>query len=280
MSNTLTHNAYGKSNIRLTRVTRHPDRHDLKELCIAIQLEGDFADSYLTGDNSKVVATDTMKNTVYTLAKKHDVSTIESFGEILAKHFLETYPHITSATIELVEQPWQRMVIDGKTHPHTFIGGGSEKRTATVKLTRDYLGIESGLDDLPLLKTTDSAFSGFIQDEYTTLRDTDDRIFATLLSARWLYNPFPTDWDESYHSIRQMLLKMFAGHKSLAVQHTLHAMAEAALATCSAIEQITLQMPNRHHLLANLEPFKLDNKNEVFIATQEPFGLISGTWRR
>jgi len=276
----LTHNAYGKSQIRLTRVTRHADRHDLKELCVAVQLEGDFAASYLRGDNSRVVATDTMKNTVYVLAKKHGVGALESFGETLAGHFLDNYAHVSTATISLVEQPWQRLALDGQQQPHAFIGGGSATRTSTVTRTRQSLHFESGIEDLALLKTTDSAFAGFIKDEYTTLRDTDDRIFATLLSARWLYNAPPGDWDRCYDAVRRALLVAFAGHKSLAVQHTLDAMARAALDASPQMQQITLKMPNRHHVLFNLEPFGLDNRNEVFVATDEPHGLIAGTWRR
>jgi len=276
----LTHNAYGKSQIRLTRVTRHADRHEVKELCIAVQLEGDFAGSYLRGDNSRIVATDTMKNTVYVLARKHGVGALESFGETLAGHFLYTYAHVAAVTISLAEQPWQRVVLDGKEHAHAFIGGGSARRTSTITRTRQGSRVESGFEDLALLKTTDSAFAGFIKDEYTTLRDTDDRIFATLLSARWVYSAPPGDWDLCYEAVRRALLATFAGHKSLSVQHTMNAMAAAALDVSPQIEQIYMQMPNRHHLLFNLEPFGLDNPKEVFVATDKPHGLITGTWRR
>jgi urate oxidase len=280
MSIVLTHNAYGKAHVRLTRVTRHAQRHDIKELCIDIQLEGDFAGSYVNGDNRRIVATDTMKNTVYVLARKHGVASVESFGMTLARHFLDTYAHVSRATVTLTEQPWRRIVSNGLEHPHAFLGGGSEKRIATVTHTRQSCRVESGLDDLPLLKTTDSAFAGFIHDEYTTLRATSDRIFATLLTAKWVYTQPQTDWDSCHEAVRQALVDTFANHKSLAVQHTMHAMAEAALASCDRIEQISMQMPNRHHILANLEPFGLDNNNDVFVATQEPFGLIEGTWRR
>src|SRR5262249_6487995 len=113
MSAVLTHNAYGKSHIRLTKITRHADCHDLKELYIDVQLEGDFAASYLHGDNSRIVATDTMKNSVYALAQGHPLADVESFGQALATHFLDHYPHVSSATVRLVEQPWQRLRIDG-----------------------------------------------------------------------------------------------------------------------------------------------------------------------
>jgi urate oxidase len=280
MSVALTHHAYGKSQIRLTRVTRHPDRHDLKELSVAVRLEGDFATSYLAGNNSNIVATDSMKNIVYVLAKKHGVGAIESFGETVGRHFVQSYAQVRTATVDLVEQSWQPIVVDGREHPHAFVGGTGEKRTAVVTHTRQGVRVESGLDELSLLKTTDSAFAGFVRDEYTTLRETDDRILATLLLARWLWGKTPADWDRTHHVVRRALVETFARHRSLSVQQTLHAMGTAALTSCPEIEQITLTMPNKHHLLVNLEPFGLDNPNEVFVATEEPHGLITGTLSR
>jgi urate oxidase len=280
MSVVLTHHAYGKSRIRLTRVTRHADRHDLQELCVAVQLEGEFAASYLTGDNRDIVATDSMKNIVYVLAKKHGIGAIESFGETVARHFVQTYAQVRAATIHLAQHSWQRLVVDGRDHPHAFVGGASEKRTAAVTVARQGVRVESGLDGLSLLKTTDSTFTGFVRDQYTTLPETDDRIFATLLSARWFWSKTPADWDRAHRAIRLALVETFARHRSLSVQQTLHAMGTAALEICPEIEQITLTMPNKHHLLVNLLPFGMDNHNEVFVATDEPHGVISATLSR
>jgi urate oxidase len=276
----LTHNAYGKSHVRLTKVTRHTDRHDLKELCVAIELEGDFADSYTHGDNRRVVATDTMKNTVYALAKDHPLEHLESFGQALANHFMESYHHISKAAIRLEEQSWQRMVVDSRDHPHAFVGGGTEKHTAAVTLTHEGMRVDGGIDDLRLLKTTASGFSGFIRDRYTTLPDSDDRILATLLTATWLYRVVPADWNRCRGVIRQAMLDVFARHHSLAVQQTLYAMGEAGLDACSEIEEIRLTMPNKHRVLVNLKPFGLENRNEIFVTSDEPYGLISGTLRR
>jgi urate oxidase len=280
MSAVLTHHAYGKSRIRLTRVTRHAERHDLQELAVAVQLEGDFTASYLAGDNRAIVATDTMKNSVYVLAKKHGIGAVENFGQTVARHFVQTYSQVHAATIDLVEHSWRRLVVDGRDHPHAFVGGTSEKRTALVTLTRQGVRVESGLAELSLLKTTDSAFAGFVRDEYTTLPETNDRIFATLVSARWLWAKPPADWDRAYQAVRLALVETFARHHSLSVQQTLHAMGTAALEGCPEIDQITLTMPNKHHLLVNLAPFGLDNPNEVFVATDEPHGVIAGTLSR
>jgi urate oxidase len=280
MPGTLTHNAYGKSQVRLTKVIRHPDRHELKELDVAIQLEGDFEASYLRGDNSRVVATDTMKNIVYVLARKEPLTDLESFGKALGGHFLGQYVHVRAAVVRLTEQPWQRLSVAGVEHPHAFIGGGPEKRTCTVSLTRDQQQIESGLEGLLLLKTTNSAFRGYIQDQYTTLPETDDRLLATELTASWQYGTNEADWNGCHALIRRTLLEVFAGHRSQSVQQTLYAMAAAALEACLAVEEITLTMPNKHRLLVNLRPFGLDNANELFVPIDEPYGLITGTVRR
>ncbi len=280
MPATLTHNAYGKSLVRLTRVTRQGSRHDLKELCVAVQLEGDFAASYLSGDNRGVIATDSMKNIVYVLAHRQPPKNPESFGEALARHFLERYAQVERVTVELLEQPWQRIALAGGESPHAFVGGGSEQRTCTIAMTRAGLRVEAGITGMLLLKTTDSAFAGFLRDEYTTLPDSDDRILATELSANWLYRGTPADPDSVYHSIRQTLVEVFTRHRSLSVQQTLYAMGAAALEACESIEQIQLAMPNQHRILVNLKPFGIDNRNEVFVPTSEPYGLITGTLRR
>jgi urate oxidase len=280
MTAILSHNAYGKSRVRLTKVTRQADRHDLKELTIDIRLEGDFADSYTHGDNSRIIATDSMKNTVYVLAREHPLTDLESFGQHLTDFFLTHYPHVTSAQARLVEQPWRRITVAGQGHPHAFLGGGSEQRTCTVAATRRERRVESGLDNLLILKTTDSGFRGFIRDRYTTLPDTNDRIFATILTAGWQYRDMNADWNGCYQHLRQTLLEVFARHQSLSVQQTLHDMGVAALEACDAIQEITLTMPNQHRLLVNLQPFGLDNPNAIFVPTDEPFGLITGTLRR
>jgi urate oxidase len=281
----LTTQRYGKSSVRLTKVTRHADRHDLMELAIDVALEGDFAESYLVGDNRRVVATDTMKNTVYAMAADHGLRDPESFAVSLANHFVERNEHVTSATIDAVQTPWRRIVDAQGPHRHSFVGGGSERRTCRVHHVRSGTTIEAGLRGLPLLKTGDSAFRGFPRDEFTTLPETDDRIFATLLDASWSYDPLAFcgksfDANATYEKIRAAMIAVFADHKSLAVQQTLYAMGEAALAACQEITVLHLAMPNQHRIPLNLEPLGKLNKNEIFVTTSEPYGLITATLER
>jgi urate oxidase len=279
MPTVLVHNAYGKSRVRLTKVQRHTDRHDLFEWSIDVQLTGDFAAAYIQGDNRQVIATDTMKNIVYALAAVTVLTSPEAFALILARHFLDSYAQVESAAISIRVDPWQRIKVNGRPHQHAFTGGCSGHRICSVESTRGVRKAIAGIADLMLLKTADSAFRDFHRDQYRTLPDVKDRIFATSLTTEWKYSA-ETDWDAAYSAIRDALLTTFATHESLGVQHTLHAMGEAALACCPAIEEITLTMPNRHRLLVNLKPLGRENANAVFVATDEPYGLISGTVRR
>jgi urate oxidase len=276
----LTQHSYGKSQIRVTKVTRLPDRHEVRELTIEIQLEGDFARSYTGGDNRLIIPTDTMKNVAYALAKEHPLESIEDFGGAVANHFLEHHRHVERATIQIVEQPLERIEVDGHAHPHAFCGVRHETRTSTVRGWRCGLRVESGIDELFLLKSSGSAFTGFLRDRYTTLPDATDRILATILKADWLYATAPTDWNQARSRIRQTLLETFAGHDSLSAQQTLYAMGAAALEACPPIDRITLTMPNKHRILVDLRPFGLENANEVFLATDEPHGTITGTLQR
>jgi urate oxidase len=282
MAAILTQHSYGKARIRLTRVTRHGDWHDVRDLTLAIALEGEFATSYTEGDNRLVIPTDTMKNVVYALARDCPLDAIECFGIALADLFLDQHAHVAAATVEIAERALDRIETGGRTHPDAFCGTRSERRTSGVRRDRAGLRVESGLDDLFLLRTGGSAFAGFLRDRYTTLPDVADRLFATVLEAGWTYrapgNGF--DWNRAHGEVRAALLATFAAHQSLSVQHTLHAMGAAAIEACAELEEITLVMPNQHRLLVDLEPFGRDNPGVVFVPTDEPQGVIKGTLRR
>jgi urate oxidase len=271
-------NRYGKQRIRLVKVRRDRDPHELVDLTVAVQLEGAFDAVYTHGDNASCLATDTMKNTVYALAREDRLDSIETFALKLAAHFA-AQPAVAKAIISIVEQPWDRLSAHGRPHPHAFVQAGAEQWTTVVTRDLDGAHVVSGLTNLVVLKTTDSAFAGFPRDRFTTLPDTNDRIMATSITAAWTYHGVQADF-RARAAIRQALVDTFAAHDSRSVQHTLYAMGEAALAACPEITEITLTLPNRHHLLVDLTPFGLDNPNDVFVATDQPFGLIEATLRR
>jgi len=273
-------NAYGKNAINLSRIIRHPDRHEIRHISVNISLAGDFEAVHTIGDNSKVLPTDTMKNTVYALAKDHFTASIETFGLFLADYLLANNPQVTEVRTELTEYCWTRMTFNGTPHPHSFVNGGSEKHVALITGNRQATTLSAGIKDLLILKTTDSGFEHYIRDRYTTLKETSDRIFSTECDITWLYEHLSSDPDHIYTAIRENLLHTFSTHKSLSVQHTLYAMGNGVLKVFPEVKEITLKMPNKHHILFNLQQFGMDNDNEVFIATDEPYGYITGTLTR
>ena len=276
----LSNNAYGKNAVNLSKIIRHKDHHEFRQISVNVSLEGDFEAVHTIGDNSKVLPTDTQKNTVYALAKEHFVDSIENFGIYLANYFLSNNPPVLQCTIEITEHLWNRMTIEGKHHPHAYISGGAEKHVARVMQSKASTEITSGIKDLLILKTTDSGFENYIHDKYTTLKETSDRIFATNCEAGWLYKEAPKDSTTVFQDIRTILISVFANHKSLSVQHTLYAMAEKVLQTFSIVREISLKMPNKHHIPFNLQQFGMNNENEIFIATDEPYGYITATVTR
>lgn len=280
MFHPLTAQKYGKSHVRVMKVVRRGDQHDLRDLTVDIQLTGDYDPAFVVGDNSVVLPTDTMKNTVYAMAREEPLDDIETFALALSSHFLGSHGAVSRARVEIAEGSWKRLTIGEKPQGQAFARSGGDERTAVVCRTRDGVTIEAGLRNLLVLKSGHSAFGGFLRDKYTTLRETNDRILSTSLSASWRYGndglPFGVVWQ----GVRQSLLETFAQHESLSVQHTLYAMAEAVLENHEAVAEIHLSMPNRHHLLADLSPFGLDNENVVFVPTDEPYGLIEATIRR
>ncbi len=317
MAAILSHNSYGKSSVRFAKIIRRPNYHDFKEVAVNIQLEGDFETVYTEGDNRKVLPTDTMKNTVYALAQTHSLDSLEAFGQTLAQHFLQNNPQVSCVRLELAEKPWQRVVVsklfgnalernflennhrisrasleqwqrtiaaemgaEAMPHPHTFISAGNEKWTSKITLRRDQLTVEAGIENLLILKTTDSGFENYIKDQYTTLKETSDRILASDVNMCWRYDTASIDFNRSRQTIRQTVLDTFAQHFSSSVQHTIYLLGKAVLEKCAEVVEVQLVMPNKHYIPFDLERFGMESHNEIFVPTEEPFGMIEGTVRR
>jgi len=277
----IVHNNYGKSRVRLMKVARRGALHELQETTVKIAFEGEFAEVHTVGDNSLVLPTDTMKNTVYALASQtQEIEEIEMFALRLANHFLTNNPPVTRVIIEIAEHGWTRMAFGEQTHPHSFTKGSNEKRTAKVNVTREVTTIESGVEDLIVLKTTKSGFVGYIKDQYTTLPEATDRILATSIKANWHYANAEAVSGKIRRSARQTIIETFAGHDSLSVQHTLYAMGEAVLEKFPDITEISFSLPNIHYLPVDLARLGLENGNQIFLPTDEPHGLIEARLSR
>jgi urate oxidase len=271
-------NQYGKAETHVVRVTRGAT-HDIKDMTVSIALAGDFSATHLTGDNSEVVPTDTQKNTVFAFAKD-PAGEIEDFALRLGRHFVSDHRAVRRARVSIAEQPWARITVGGKPHPHAFERDGSEQRLTAVTCTEDSEWVVSGITGLTLLKSTGSEFWGYREDHYTTLPETRDRMLATAVDARWRYARGSADWKGAHLEARRLLVETFATKHSLSLQQTLYAMGEAVLEARPEIAEIRLSMANKHHFVVDLEPFGLNNENEVFYASDRPYGLIEGTVTR
>lgn len=274
-------NRYGKSRVRLSRITRSADRHEFNEWSVSVLLHGDFETSFTDADNSKVLPTDTMKNTVYSIARDSRAATIEEFAMELGEYLLTHNPQVSRVSIEVEERCWQHLQLDGKPDPTTFKMGGPELHTTHVE--RERSGgwvVTSGVDGLTILKTAKSAFTGYVKDRLTTLKPATDRIFGTQATITWDYVSPHQNFAEMRAKIVAALLREFAAHNSMSVQHTLFDMGKSALAAAPEIARIHLTMPNLHHLLADLTPFGQDNPNHIFVPIDEPHGYIEATIER
>jgi urate oxidase len=273
----LASSSYGKSRVRLVQVQRGSDAHHLRDLTVAIRFEGLYDESYTEGDNRAVLPTDTMKNTVYALAARERVEEPETFALALARHFLDRNPRLIRVRVSATAHLWERIRRGEREHGQAFVRRGPETRTATVRANRGRFQIGGGIADLLVLKSGGSAFTGFLKDEYTTLPETRDRLLATSLTARWRYRGADVEFGPCWHAIRRTLLDVFAEHRSESVQHTLYAMGEGVLDAVPDVTAVHLIMPNKHHLPVDLERLGLENRNEIFVATDEPHGLIEAT---
>jgi urate oxidase len=277
----LAENRYGKSRVRVVRVKRRADRHDFQEWSVQILLQGDFDSCFTEGDNSKILATDTMKNTVYSLARDSSAKCIEEFSREMVDFLLPRNPQVSHAEVTISEKAWERAVTAGKPHPTTFVQSSGER--STTKVSRSQHGnvaIESGIENLVIMKTAGSGFEGYIQDSLTTLPPTADRLFGTALKANWKYGSEIVAFGPVRAKIREILIAEFADHDSKSVQHTLYAMGEAVVKEIPEVSEIELTMPNLHCLLVDLSRFGQTNPNEIFVPIDEPHGYIEATIRR
>ena len=276
----LAENRYGKQSVRVLKVFRSLDRHAVKELTVSCLLRGNFEAPHLGPDNSPVVPTDTVKNTVHILAKDFLTENSEAFVLKLADHFLVKYAHVTGVDVDLSERVWQRMEIDGQLHAHSFVERGQGTPIVSVQRTRDAVTLTSGITGLLVMKTTESGFSGYPQCDFTTLPETNDRIMATSIDAKWTFSSPETAGPAVNAVVLAAIHRIFATTWSPSVQRTLFLMGEGVLEAVPILSQIEFKLPNKHYLPIDLSRFGRENAGEIFLPTDEPHGQIEAIVRR
>jgi urate oxidase len=268
---------YGKDNVRVMRIDRSADRHEVRELTVRAMLTGNFDAAFTQADNSTSVATDTVKNIVNVVARENLSLGTELFCAAVTRKLLDSYPEVDSATVTAHETKWVRLLVDGKPHDHSFLLDSNGKPFAKVVATRDKVTTESGISAFTFMKSTQSGWEHYIHDRFTTIPETHDRMAATAMDASWHWKSAPSDYDAANAEILSTLLKVFATTYSASVQDSLYRMGMAALEAVPELADISMACPNKHYILLSLSAFGLENNNQVFVATDDPHGQIECT---
>ena len=276
----LLHKTYGKDHVRVMRIDRKPDRHEVHELTVRAMLTGHFDGAFTEADNTTSVATDTVKNIINVVARENLSLGNELFCAAVGRKLLDSYPEVDSATVTAHETKWARLAVDGNPHPHSFLLDSNGKPFARVVATRSGTTTESGIAAFTFMKATESGWEHYIHDRFTTIPETHDRMAATAMDASWRWNAEPASYETANATILGELLRVFATTYSASVQDSLYRMGTAALAAVPEMSDISMSCPNKHYLLLNLSPFGLENNNQVFVATDEPHGQIECTLTR
>uniref|UniRef100_A0A8C6TU75 Uricase n=1 Tax=Neogobius melanostomus TaxID=47308 RepID=A0A8C6TU75_9GOBI len=278
---------YGKNAVKVLVIKRQGTHHDIIELKANVEITLKSRKDYLTGDNSDIIPTDTIKNTVHALAKIKGVKTIEEFSLDICNHFLTSFNHVLRAKVYMEEAPWRRLEKNGVQHVHAFILRPEAGRFCDVE--QDLNGVpvvHSGIKDMKVLKTTQSGFEGFLKDRFTTLQDAKDRCFCTSVYSRWRYNKVSgVDFDAAWKGVKHAIIEKFAGpydrgEYSPSVQKTLYESQVMVLDQLPEIEEIEIVMPNQHYFTIDMTKMGLANKDEVLLSLDNPSGNITGTLGR
>ncbi|EGV98613.1 Uricase [Cricetulus griseus] len=238
---------YGKDMVRVLHIQRDGKYHSIKEVATSVQLTLRSKKDYLYGDNSDIIPTDTIKNTVHVLAKLKG---------------------------------------NGVKHVHAFIHTPTGTHFCEVEQMRNAPPvIHSGIKDLKVLKTTQSGFEGFIKDQFTTLPEVKDRCFATQVYCKWRYQRRDVDFEATWSTVRDIILKKFAGpydrgEYSPSVQKTLYDIQVLSLSQVPEIEDMEISLPNIHYFNIDMSKMGLINKEEVLLPLDNPYGKITGTVRK
>jgi urate oxidase len=248
----LVSNRYGKGRVRVMRVDRSGDQHEVRELDIRVMVEGDFARAYTNADNSRLLSTDTMKNVVNVVAREQLGLDKELFCGAVADKLFECYRQIEAVTLSAAERKWNRLSFAGRSHPHSFVLDANGKPSVVLKATRTTRSISSGIIGFTFMKTTGSGWDNFARDPYTTLVETKDRICATSMDASWTWSSTPTDFAGANERVLSTMIEVFATTYSAGVQDSLYRMGEATLAATPEVLSISMACPNKHYLPINL----------------------------
>jgi urate oxidase len=232
---------------------------------------GAFDASYTEGDNTAVVATDSMKNFIHVTALEYEGSTLEDFLELVARRFLDTYAQAERVELRAREVPFARRT------EQSFQSVGGDRAVAELSLDREgALEHRSGREGLRLVKLTGSSFEGFVRDGYTTLPESRDRPLFVHLDAWWRSRDFAARADGE--QVRDAIAATFAEFDSASIQELLHEVGLRLLDRFAELDEVSFAGQNR--LWDTAQVSEADERVRVYTDPRPPFGLIELTLRR
>ncbi|AQZ10287.1 (ZYRO0G09482g) [Zygosaccharomyces parabailii] len=291
----LADSTYGKDNVKFLKVKKDPSNPKLQqvmEATVKVLLRGNFDVSYTEADNSPIVPTDTVKNTILILARQNDTWPTEKFAAKLALHFTGKYSHVSGVSIKIYQERWVKYDVDGRPSQHSFVHQGPEKKIVELEYDKvngpTHYKLSTSIKDLTVLKSTNSMFYDYNVCEYTTLKPTTDRVLSTDIFAVWDWSASKLGpltaiaagasdlvFDKVFNDARDITLDIFAKENSVSVQATMYNMGVAILAKAPQVEYVSYELPNKHYILFDLKWFQgLSNDNELFYPSPHPNGLI------
>jgi len=286
---------YGKTGVKLLFVSKEGGRHTIKELEVETSLTLNSEKDFRSGDNSDIIATDSQKNTVYILSKQYGVESPEQFALVLANHFIKQYSWVVRARVDISENSWSRIIDrQGAEHNHAFTSGSPTGATRTAQVILHRSGepkITAGIRGLTVLKTTQSAFVDFVDDEYRSLPDMHERVFSTVVTADWEYKTKNMDFDKAYRVVESCILEVFGGPAktgiySPSVQQTQFLTQQLIFKKLPQVMSVKMSMPNRHYFNVDFAKFKMpglrekEGAGQVLLPVDKPSGMISSTLKR
>ena len=270
----------GESRLRMLRIVRRGDRHDARDLTVSIRFEGDFSTAFLEGRPDGIIPGETLKSLVHQIVREHAGAEIEVVGLALCRLVLGAHRQVSRVRVEITEQPWSRMDVGGKPQGQAFVLGGPEQRTVAITSNGTQTSVVAGIDHLTLMRT-----AGFLARRVGPRADDglDDAVQGLLvgsLSAKWTYSNADVTFGPYRQGVRAAIADTFAMHAARSVQHTLYAIADVVLATYEEILDVTLAMHERPYRPADLFSSQLENPDELFVAAEEPLGVVEVTVER
>jgi urate oxidase / 2-oxo-4-hydroxy-4-carboxy-5-ureidoimidazoline decarboxylase len=246
-------NYYGKDDVIVYRLNR--DGHTPSGECpvfgakVLMLIYGDaFWPTYETGDNTGLIATDSMKNFIQRETMNFAGYDLESYTRFLCARFLETYAQVEGAQVTATEIPY-RAVAGGTA---AFAPGGPERATARIEQRRadgaiETVEVRSGLEGFRLLRLGGSAFHGFVRDQYTTLPDIHNRPLHMGLSLDWLYTDAASAFSQGAVTgqVRALVNRVFHEFESGSIQQIIYQLGTAMLAEIPQIAEVNLEAHNR-----------------------------------